>query len=190
MRGRGGGARGVREWACTARGRGGISKVHWRSSGGRKRGIPFSNELTSSAVRARACVNGCERLAGVARVQWLGLTMWSPFGTCRTTGPLIRRGGVAARVPPARDVSTAPWLLATAAASQSARRAIWKGVRSFVRRVQEKSQGAKSDWCARGVLDSVACPVIPPTLARCRRPTRVGCIGAAQRSRSRHSEFL
>ena len=68
MRGCGGGARGVREWACTARGRGGISRVHWRSSGGRKRGIPFSNELTSSAVRARACVAACERLAGVWRV--------------------------------------------------------------------------------------------------------------------------
>ena len=31
-------------------------KVQWISSGDRKRGIPFSNELTSSAVRARACV--------------------------------------------------------------------------------------------------------------------------------------
>ena len=31
-------------------------KVQWISSGDRKRGIPFSNEFTSSAVRARACV--------------------------------------------------------------------------------------------------------------------------------------
>ena len=108
--------------------------VQWISSGDRKRGIPFSNEFTSSAVRARACVAACERLACVCvwrRLVVLERTMWSPSGTCRTTGPLVRRSGAAARVPPSRDVSTAPWLLATAAESQSS-------ARMGLRKVQER----------------------------------------------------
>ena len=164
-----------------ARGRG-ISQVHWSSSGGRKRGIPFSNEFTSSAVRAR--VLGRVREAGWCRAGswWLELTMWSPCGTCRTTGPLIRRRGVAARVPPARDVSTAPWLLATAAASQSARSAIWKG---HPREGSRNSARAK-ERMQLDLITIICMSRIPSWMASCGASARVGCVGAAQRSRSQN----
>lgn len=57
--------------ACVrACGRAGVAsvKVPWISSGDRKRGIPFSNELTSSAVFSRACVAACERRRAQARL--------------------------------------------------------------------------------------------------------------------------
>lgn len=173
MRGRGGGARGVRELACTARGRGGISKVHWRSSGGRKRGIPFSNELTSSAVRARACVAACERLAGVWRVAGADDVVslrhlqdnWSAHPSRRRRRPSSansrrEHGAIAARHG-GREPERAESHL--------------EGLRSRAKG-PGKSQGARADW-HKQVEILVYVPQFPPGRA-VSASERVGCASA------------
>ena len=175
MRGRGGGARGAREWACTARGRGGISKVHWRSSGGRKRGIPFSNELTSSAVRARACVSACERLAGVWRVAGADDVVslrhlqdnWSAHPSRRRRRPSSANSRCEHGAMAARDGGREP----------ERAESHLEGLRSCER--SRKSQGASADWHIQVEILRVS-----PAISSCSRGVGVrrGSLASALRS--------